>query len=116
MFFPTSDSNIAIQKKKKNLLSQSTTMAMSGRDLHFMLTPIQHWDVMKCLLSFEVWYPNNQQKFICTDGLTTFLGQDKALSRSKVIMWSVSQKYFLRASSHSLGQGAQYQKEIIRIE
>ena len=38
------------------------------------------------------------------------------LSGSKVIVWSVSQKYILGASSHSLGQGPQYQKDIIRIE
>ena len=45
--------------------------------LHFMLTSIQHWDVMTCEIRFEIWNPSNKQKFICMDGLTQPLFKDR---------------------------------------
>ena len=54
---------------------------MSGRHrvsgLHFMLTLIQHWDVMTCEIRFEIWHPSYKQKFICMDGLTQPIFKDR---------------------------------------
>ena len=61
--------------------SQPTHSVMSGRHhvsgLHFMLTSIQHWDVMTCKIKFEIWNPSNKQTFICMDGLTQPLFKDR---------------------------------------
>ena len=65
-------------------------------------TYIQHWDVMKCVLSFEVWHPSNRQKFICMDGLTPhFMDRIRLFKRVKSNHVVGQSEILLGASSQS---------------
>ena len=73
---------LSIQRFVCLLLNTSrSTHSAQGRHrvsgLHFMLTYIQHWDVMTYEISFEIWHPSNKSKFMCMDGLTQPLFKDR---------------------------------------